>query len=101
MERLCGFDRSRKFGYRNAIGDRLRNVLKRCVIVTRQRRAMIARERDESAIVVRRVRGLIFVPFGEQLVEFSIGQSALFAAIVVAQLALVAVLSLTWGVVHQ
>jgi hypothetical protein len=101
MQRLCGLDRSRKLGDRNAICDRLRHVLKRCVVVARQRGAMIARERDESAIIVRRVRRLIFDPLGEQLVKFSIGQAALFAAIIVAQLALVAELPLTGRVVHH
>ena len=101
MQRLCGLDRSRKLGDRNAICDRLRNVLKRCVVMARQRRAMLARERDKSAIIVRRVRGLIFDPLGEQPIKFGIGQTALFAAIIVAQLALVAELPLTGRVVHH
>ena len=101
MQRLCGLDRSRKLGDRNIICDRLRNMLKRCVVVARQRGAMLARERDKSAIVVRRVRGLIFDPLGEQLIKFGIGQIALFAAIIVAQLALVAELPLTGCVVHH
>ena len=101
VQRLRRLDGGREFGERDAILDRLRDVLRRRVVVARERNAAGAGERDERAVVRRGVAVRLLAPLLEHDVELGIGEPAGLAAVIVAQLLLVAELALAGRVVHQ
>ena len=98
---MRGLHGGRKFRNGDAVADRQGDVLGRGVVVAGERRAVLACKRDQCAVVFRAVEGGMLVPLFEHHVELDVGETAGLAAIIVAQLRLVAKLALPRRVIHQ
>ena len=96
-----GLNRGRKFRHRNPITNGVGDVLVGGVVVTGQRDLVQLRQCHDLAHVRGRICLLIGKAPFEQRIEFGIGHAGALAAIIGAQLAFVAKLALSRGVIHQ
>ena len=101
VQRRRRLDRRREFGDGDAIARSFRDVLFRGVVVARQRHAVGLRQLDQPLAIDEGVALRLFLAVREQLVELGVGHAAGLAAIIGAQLVLVAELALAGRVIHQ
>src|SRR4029450_2107950 len=93
------FARVWKLGHRNAILDRVGDILLGGVIVAGERDFILMRKGHDFTHVGRGIRLLVTEALLEQRIELGVGLAAPLAAIIVAQLHLVAELALARRVI--
>ena len=101
MQPARSFHCGREFRHRNTILYRVGDIFLSRVIVAGERNLILMGERDDLTHVGRGIRLLIVKALLEQRIELGVGFAAPLAAIIVAELDLIAELALPRRVVHQ